>query len=139
MMSARLALGAAAAVLLSASAVAEPATATSAVNLRSGASTGSAIIGKIPAGSLVQASDCSDWCKVEWQGKRGFAIAASLDRRGRAPQRAAAKRDPDATDNNPVPMSLPKVGDTPQRDQGPYIWGTGPGIGMGGFGYRGRW
>ena len=72
----RLTICAASLVLLSAaSASAEPAYVTSTVNLRAGAGTNTEIVGKIPGGSRVDATNCSDWCEVEWQGKKGFAIA----------------------------------------------------------------
>ena len=74
---------------------AAPAYVVSTVNLRSGAGTDTEIVGKIPAGSLIDVSNCSEWCEVEWQGKKGFAIATALDRSGRVPApRAAARRAP---------------------------------------------
>ena len=88
----RLTIGAASLVLVSAlSANADPAYVASTVNLRAGAGTGNEIVAKIPGGSLVEATNCSDWCEVEWQGKKGFAIATALDRSGRvrAPRTAA--------------------------------------------------
>src|SRR4051794_41653358 len=90
---ARLTLCAASLVLLTAaSAGAEPAYVTSNVNLRAGAGTNTEIVGKIPGGAPVDASNCSDWCEVEWQGKKGFAIATALDRSGRAPAPRTAGR-----------------------------------------------
>jgi uncharacterized protein YraI len=90
----RTSIGIAAVVLLSgATAWAEPAYVASTVNLRSAAGTTNDIVVKIPAGSLVDATNCSEWCEVDWQGKKGFAIATALDRSGRvpqAPQRRAA-------------------------------------------------
>src|SRR4051812_14398363 len=96
MSSSRLTICAASLLLLSAaSAQAGPAYATSNVNLRSGASTNDEIVGKIPAGSRVDATNCSEWCEVDWQGKKGYAIATALDRSGRAPPpRAAMRRVP---------------------------------------------
>ena len=80
-------IGIAVFVLLSgAPALAEPAYVASTVNLRSAAGTTNDIVAKIPAGSLVDASNCSEWCEVDWQGKKGFAIATALDRSGRVPQ-----------------------------------------------------
>src|SRR5258707_1027562 len=99
-------------VLLSAaSATAEPAYVASTVNLRSAAGTTNEIVAKIPSGSLVEAANCGEWCEVEWQGKKGFAIATSLDRSGRVPPRRTAKRpDPFAVD-----VAAPKsVLDTPR-------------------------
>jgi len=47
------------------------------------AGTANEIVSKIPGGSLVDASNCNDgWCEVDWQGKKGFAIASALDRNG---------------------------------------------------------
>ena len=80
-------IGIAAFVLLSgATALAEPAYVASTVNLRSAAGTTNEIVAKIQAGSLVDATNCSEWCEVDWQGKKGFAIASALDRSGRVPQ-----------------------------------------------------
>src|SRR5690242_9243736 len=81
----RTSIGIAACVLLSGTAFAEPAYVVSTVNLRSGAGTNNEVVVKIPAGSLVDAANCSEWCEVEWQGKKGFAIATALDRSGRVP------------------------------------------------------
>jgi uncharacterized protein YraI len=95
MPSSRLVVCTAALVLLTAaSAAGAPAYVTSTVNLRSGAGTDNEIVAKIPAGSLVDANNCSDWCEVEWQGKKGFSIATALDRSGRVPtrRRAAPRR-----------------------------------------------
>jgi len=74
------------------SAAAAPAYVLSTVNLRAGAGTSNEIVAKIPGGSLVDATNCTDWCEVEWQGKKGFAIATALDRSGRVPARRAAPR-----------------------------------------------
>jgi len=80
-------------LLTAASAVAAPAYVASTVNLRAGAGTDNEVIAKIPAGSLVDAANCSEWCEVEWQGRKGFSIASALDRSGRVPtQRRAAPR-----------------------------------------------
>ena len=88
----RTSLGIAACVLFSGAAFAEPAYVVSTVNLRSGAGTNNEVVVKIPTGSLVDATNCSEWCEVTWQGRNGFVIATSLDRSGRvpAPRRAAA-------------------------------------------------
>jgi hypothetical protein len=136
-------------VLLSAaSAAAEPAYVTSTVNLRSAANTGSEIVGKIPGGSLVDAANCSDWCEVDWQGKKGFAIATALDRSGRVPaSRAATRRaapPPGAgapgayvEGDEIMPVGPPVAYVTP----GPYYYGYGYGYRpyyswRGGYGYR---
>lgn len=93
----RSALGLAALVALSVSASAAPAYVKSTVNLRSGPDTSNAIVGRIPAGSLVEADDCSDWCAVTWQGKSGYAIKSALDTSGRVPpSRRVARTAPPA-------------------------------------------
>ena len=144
----RLTICAATLVLLSAAtATAEPAYVASTVNLRSAAGTTNEIIAKIPGGSLVDATNCSEWCEVEWQGKKGFVIATSLDRSGRVPpQRAAKRSDPfviDAAGTKSI-LDTPRSGyEAPERYYGPYIWSYGPAVGpykgTAGLGYRGRW
>ena len=90
-------IGIAAFVLFSgATALAEPAYVASTVNLRSAAGTTNDIVAKIPAGSLVDATNCSEWCEVDWQGKKGFAIATALDRSGRVPQASPRRAGPGA-------------------------------------------
>ncbi len=90
----RLTMSAGALAMLSAAyAMAAPAYVASTVNLRSGPGTNNEIVGKIPGGSLVDASNCAEgWCEVAWQGKNGFAIATALDMSGRVPARSAAAR-----------------------------------------------
>ena len=135
-------------VLLSAAAAAaEPAYVTSTVNLRSGAGATNEIVARIPSGSLVETANCGEWCQVEWQSKKGFAIATSLDRSGRVPPRHAAKRsDPFAIDvaGTKSVLDTPRPGyEAPERTYGPYIWSYGPAVGpykgTAGLGYRGRW
>jgi hypothetical protein len=138
----RLAICAATLMLSAAAAVADPAYVTSTVNLRSAAGTTNEIIGKIPAGSLVDATNCTDWCEVEWQGKNGFAIATALDRSGRVPSpRAATRRGPPPNgsavieDDDYVPIAPPAVYGAPV----PYYYGYRPYYGYGyrgGYGYR---
>lgn len=72
-------------LLSAASAGAAPAYVKSTVNLRAAAGTTNEIVAKIPAGSLVDAANCAEWCEVDWQGKKGFAIATALDTSGRVP------------------------------------------------------
>lgn len=128
MLSRNAALTAAVVALLSGAAHAEPVTTTSTVNLRSAPDKNGTVVVMIPAGVVVQASRCGEWCEVEWQGRKGFAAAGSLGRVAAAAQ------------NGPVPMGLPKVDDSSPRSQGgAYIWGAGPSWGAGGMGYRGRW
>ena len=139
----RLTICAATLVLLSAAtATAEPAYVASTVNLRSAAGTTNEIIAKIPGGSLVDAANCSEWCEVEWQGKKGFAIATALDRSGRvpgpraaAPRRAAPVAGAVVEDDDYVPVSPPVGYVAPV----PYYYGY-PGYyryGYRGYGWRG--
>jgi hypothetical protein len=66
------------------SAAATPAYVLSNVNLRSGRATTNDVVVLIPAGSVVDATDCSDgWCAVTWKDKSGFAIQTALDTSGR--------------------------------------------------------
>jgi uncharacterized protein YraI len=73
-------------------AAAAPAYVLTTVNLRSGAGTSNEILAKIPGGSLIDATNCTEWCEVAWQGKKGFAIASAIDRSGRVLVRRAAPR-----------------------------------------------
>ena len=143
MFSIRTASSAAALVLLSvASASTEPAYVASTVNLRAGAGTNNEIVGKIPAGSLVDATNCGEWCEVEWQGKKGFAIASALDRSGRVPApRQAVRRAPAPApgpgayvEDDYIPVGPPVVYGPPR----PYYYGYRyrPYYGYGYRGYR---
>jgi uncharacterized protein YraI len=124
-------------LLSGASALAEPAYVASTVNLRAGAGTNNEIVAKIPGGSLVEAANCSEWCEVEWQGKKGFAIASALDRSGRVPASRSAARRPAAPppgayveDDDYLPVGPPVVYSTP------YYY---PYYGYRRYGYRGYW
>ena len=78
---------------------ADPAYVKTTVNLRSAPGTENEIVGKIPAGSLVEAGNCENgWCAVDWQGKSGYAINTVLDTSGRvpAPPRRIARGAPPA-------------------------------------------
>jgi uncharacterized protein YraI len=88
----RITICAAALVALSvAPALADPGYVKSTVHLRAGAGTDKESLGKIPAGSLVDASNCTDgWCEVDWKGKKGFSIATALDLSGRVPRQGSA-------------------------------------------------
>jgi hypothetical protein len=69
---------------------AKPAYVLTTANLRAAPGTANEIVAKIPGGSLVDATNCTDgWCAVTWQEKRGFAIQAALDLSGRVPARRA--------------------------------------------------
>ncbi len=71
-------------------AAAKPAYVLTTVNLRAAPGTGSEIVTKIPGGSLIEASACTEgWCEVTWQEKTGYAIQTSLDLSGRVPRSPA--------------------------------------------------
>ena len=75
-------------ILLSATAMAnaKPAYVASTVNLRAAPGTTSEVVAKIPAGSLIDANDCTEgWCAVTWQDKTGYAIQSAIDASGRVP------------------------------------------------------
>ena len=89
----RLVLSCCAVMLLTGAAVAKPGFASSTVNLRAEANTTSAIVTKIPGGSLIDVGDCTDgWCAATFQDKSGFAIATALDTTGRVTRPAPARR-----------------------------------------------
>jgi hypothetical protein len=126
------------------SAAAETAYVPSNVNLRGGAGTSNPIVAKIPGGSQVDATNCSDWCEVEWQGKKGFVIANALDRSGKPPvPRKVARRAPPPrapggyiVEDDYVPVGPPVI------YGGPYYYGYRPYYGYGfryGYGYRRGW
>ena len=138
MTSTRLLISAAAFLTLSAAnATAGPAYVKSTVNLRTGAGTTNESLGKIPAGSLVDASNCTDgWCEVEWQGKKGFAIATALDTSGRVPNRqgpaAGPRRAYDPLDDDDVVVGPPVYyGPRYYYPYRPYYYGY--------YGYRPYW
>ncbi len=85
----RVAICASALVLLSAAtAAAAPAYVPSNLNLRSGPGTNNEIVGKIPGGSLVDATNCAEgWCEVTFRGMKGFSIQTGIDLSGRVPVR----------------------------------------------------
>jgi uncharacterized protein YraI len=100
------------------------------VNLRSGPATTNDIVVLIPAGSMVDASNCTDgWCAVTWRNKSGFAIQTALDTSGRPPMRYGAPEPYDGDPSYPVPPP-------PAVYVGPPAVIYGPGYGPG-YGYYG--
>jgi hypothetical protein len=97
---------------------------------------GNEIVAKIPGGSLIDATNCTEWCEVEWQGKKGFAIASAIDRSGRVTVRRAAPRA-DIVPEEYAVVAPPRVYYRPPvyyYGYRPYYWGVpGPY-----WGYR-RW
>ena len=99
----RLALGAGLVLCAASDALAKPAYVGSTLNLRAAPGTTSEIVGKIPGGSLVDASECTEgWCAVTWQEKSGFAIQSALDLSGRVPARRTVVRRPVYVDEPPI-------------------------------------
>ena len=87
---ARILFGLGVLVLSATGALAKPAYVMTTVNLRASPGTTSEIVGKIPGGALIDATDCAEgWCAVTWQDKSGFAIQTAIDLSGRVPPRAA--------------------------------------------------
>jgi uncharacterized protein YraI len=80
------------ALLASGPAFADPAYVPSTVNLREAGGTKKPVLAKIPAGTRLEATNCNDWCEVEWQGKKGFVIANALDRSGKATEPRAESK-----------------------------------------------
>lgn len=65
------------------------------VNIRSGASSKSAVIGTIPANTSVDIVKCASWCEIAYDGKRGYVYSGFLGKGAKAktaaPALAAAK------------------------------------------------
>jgi uncharacterized protein YraI len=128
-------------------ALAKPAYVAGGVNLRTAPGTTSEVVAKIPAGSLVDADNCTEgWCAVTWQDKTGFAIATALDLSGRIPQqrRTVSSRPPQPNAEGYVPVDEGYVAEGPAYYGGPGPYYGGPYYGgyYGGYGYYGghrRW
>jgi hypothetical protein len=121
-------IGAGLALGLPAGALAKPAYVPSTLNLRAAPGTDNEIVAKIPAGSLVDADNCTNgWCAVTFQDKSGFAIETGLDLSGRVPPRRAAgpmppPPPPGVYADGPVYVGPPAVYYGPRR----YYYGAYP-------------
>jgi uncharacterized protein YraI len=72
-------LSLAAGALLVSSGIAAAAVVSNDLNLRSGPGTGYRVIDTMPAGAYVNVIGCTgSWCRVNWQGRTGFASASYL-------------------------------------------------------------
>jgi len=117
------------------SVAAAPAFVLSNVNLRSGPATTNDVVVLIPAGSVVEANNCTDgWCAVTWQDKSGFAIQTALDMSGR----------PHARYGGPERYGAPEPYEPePSYAVGPPVYVAPPpvyyGPGYGYYGPYGRW
>jgi hypothetical protein len=78
---AKLALAAGMLLALSADlASAAPARVRTNTNLRQGPGTNFGVTATIPAGSIVDISDCAtEWCTARWRGRIGYMIASNLE------------------------------------------------------------
>jgi hypothetical protein len=98
----------------------------STVHLRAGAGTDHESLGKIPAGSLVDATNCAEgWCEVDWRGRKGFSIATALDLSGRVPSRQStaaggARRAYGPPDADEIPVGPPRYYGPPPAYYYPY-------------------
>lgn len=64
------------------------------VNLRKTASTGSAIIERVPVGSVVDViTDSGQWCKIEYDGKVGYMMSNYLEYEGQADETETLTED----------------------------------------------
>lgn len=69
--------------LLPSAAFAAPATATSGVNVRSGAGTGYRVVDRLAPGERVEVEGCRDgWCYITHSGPDGYVSASYLRRNG---------------------------------------------------------
>ena len=127
-------------VFSAACAAAAPAYVAGNLNLRSGPGTNNEIVAKIPGGSLVDASNCSNgWCEVAWQGKNGFAIQTALDMSGRVPARPAPGRARAPVVDEDIVVEPPVYYEAPPYYYRPYgYYGYGPYWGPY-RGWRRRW
>jgi uncharacterized protein YraI len=68
--------------LSAATASASPARVSSNTNLREGPGTNYGVVTLVPAGSVVEVSECAaEWCTTHWRGRVGYMIATHLDQR----------------------------------------------------------
>jgi uncharacterized protein YraI len=82
-------LAVAAGVLLALSvdiASAAPARVRTNTNLRQGPGTTYGVTATVPAGSIVEISNCAtEWCTAHWRGRVGYMIASNLELGGPGP------------------------------------------------------
>lgn len=99
-------IAAAALVISAGAAVADPAVATSSVNVRSGPGGNFKVIAKLTAGELVEVNECqAGWCFVERQGTDGWVSASYL-------------QAPDEFDEEEEPAPPPQKPGQPQVNLG---------------------
>lgn len=64
------------------------------VNMRKTASTGSAIVERVPVGSVVDViSDAGQWCKIDYDGKVGYMMSNYLEYEGQADETETLTED----------------------------------------------
>ena len=107
-------------------AMAAPAIATTAVNLRQGPGTNYPIVAKIPGGATIDVAGCSgQWCQAAFGGRTGYVIVTALGQGG---------PPPDVPPPGYVPPPVVYV--APPGYYGPYCCGP---YWHGGWGGRGGW
>ncbi len=122
--------------LLSGTAMAAPAGATADINLRSGPGTRYSVVTVIPQGARVDRGSCTgNWCRVSWNGYRGYASASFLSGGGSV---AGSVEEDVYDDDEPEVIVRRRVYETaPPVYVDPYPYGYGaPYYGYGyGYGY----
>jgi len=87
-------------------AVADPALATSDVNMRGGPGTQYPVVGRIPGGSTVEAVNCTaGWCEAQFGGRSGYVNQSYLDFGGDAQPAPPVQVRPDL--GGPPPGAIP--------------------------------
>lgn len=123
--------------LLSGAAVAAPAGATADINLRSGPGTRYSVVTVIPQGARVERGSCTgNWCRVSWNGYRGYASASFLSSGGSV---AGSVEEDVYDEDEPEVIVRRRVYETaPPVYVDPYPYGYGaPYYGYGyGYGYN---
>jgi len=123
-----------------AGATAKPVATTAETNLRKSPGTSSEVLTLIPKGTTVEVGKCSNgWCQVSLNGQDGYAIAQNL---GIAARRV--RRSPEVAEEEVEEEGPPVYGPGPGYVVGPPVYyGYGPYYGFyGGWGHRGwgrRW
>jgi uncharacterized protein YraI len=65
---------------------AAPARVKTSTNLRQGPGTTYGVTATVPAGSVVEITNCAaEWCTAHWRGRTGYMIASNLDLAGPGP------------------------------------------------------
>ena len=105
----RIALAAAASLGLMGAAQAYEAAATTDLNMRSGPGTQYRVVDTIPGGEIVRVGNCSgSWCRVDFDGLRGWASANYLSDVGRRAYREPVYVEPSIVVEVPI-VRAPRI------------------------------